>query len=250
MANVTDDIKKISAAVVTLALFGAQKLSKAAQAIPIATTFENLKAGFDSITPGAMYSTDQIAVAIFKILSAVADISKSLYVQDLESLAKDLYTIFTGGQGADFATVWTEIQNLFNGKLKGQAAKEPDTTADAAALESGLVTLVGYIISKLPASTPVVDINALLSGIKEGMDAAFPDVAITNDVAMEAIYEVLDAVADLTGSQTPLSIETILRKIYALVNSDVNSFFKFFQGIGVAIEARRLAKQAAKEAKA
>jgi len=41
-----------------------------------------------------------------------------------------------------------------------------------------------------------------------------------------------------------------LRKIYALVNSDVNSFFKFFQGIGVAIEARRLAKQAAKEAKA
>jgi len=245
--NTTDDIKKITDAIVKLSAYGAQKLAKgtAGTAIAIETTFANLKTGFQAIKPGTAYTPKQLALFIFQILSGIADLSKNLYVQDLESLAKQLYTIFTGGQG-DFAEVWTDIQNLWNGKLKGLPAAEPNTALDASNLEQGVIGIFGYIISKLPAGTPQGDIDAIIAGICSGLDAVDPNVQISDDEAVSALYEVLDAIADLTGSHTPLAIEQILQKIWGLVNGNQSSFVKFFESISVAIEAKRLAKQASK----
>lgn len=248
--NTSLDIKKLTDAGVKLAIFGAQKLATASEQQPMNETLAKVKAAISQLNGEGTVTKDQLVVAIFQILSAGADLSKSLYVQDLESLANQIYLIVTGN-GGDFGTVWTDIQNLYNGKLKGLPAAEPNVAADALALETGLVTVLGYILQNLKLSGAAEeDIKAVIEGITTGIDAYDATVAITTDVAVGCLYEVLEAIADLTGSHTPLAIEQLLQKIYSIIEGNQSNFVKFFQSIGVEIQAAILAKKAKKEAEA
>ena len=249
MANLQVDIQKFSDAAVKLSVFGAQRLAKANEQQTLSATLATIKTAITALNGEGTITKDQLATAIFQILSAGADLSKSLYVQDLENLANQLYLIITGG-GGNFATVWSDIQNLYNGKLKGLPSAEPNIAADAQALETGLITVLGYVLQNLKlAGSTEDDIKSVLAGITSGIDAFDTTVEITTDIAVGAVYEVLEGIADLTGSATPLAIEQLLKKIYAIVEGDQSNFIKFFQSIGLSIEAHKLAKQAQKEAK-
>jgi hypothetical protein len=257
--NTSLDIKKITDATVKLALFGAQKLSKASQQDTLNATLKKIQESIAQLNAEGTVTKDQLVKAIFQILAAGSDLSKSLYVQDLENLANQVYLIVTGN-GGDFGTIWVDIQNLYNGKLKGLPAAEPNVAADAEALETGLITVLGYILQnlKLNGSTEE-DIAAVIAGLTSGIDVILNPVAnadgsvaqivdVTTDEAVAAVYEVLEAIADLTGSHTPLAIEQLLQKIYAIIEGNQSNFVKFFQGIGVEIQAAILAKKAKKEA--
>jgi len=248
--NTSLDIQKITDAGTKISIFGAQKLAKASKQPDLVGTLTKIKAAISQLNGEGTVTKDQLVTAIFQILSAGADLSKSLYVQDLESLANQLYLIVTGG-GGNFGTVWADIQLLYNGKLKGLPSAEPNIEADAQALETGLITVLGYLLQNLKLSGAVeADIASVVAGITSGIDAFDATVEITTDVAVAALYEVLEAIADLTGSHTPLAIEQLLQKIYQIIEGNQSNFVKFFQSIGVQIQAAILAKKAAKEAKA
>jgi hypothetical protein len=241
--DIQTDIKKMVQAVVLLTAFGASKLSKATQAVAIQTTFDNLKAAFKLIDPANPPTKEQLIQAIFKVLSASANLTSNKAVQDLESLAQQIYSIITGNpQGTvDFLTIVADIKALFHGKVSGVPAAPLDAANDAKLLEEGLVVIVAYILAQLPQNAEQTAAE-VIAAITAGLDSFDQATAITNEQAMTALFHVLEAIADLSGNHSVLVIEQLFEKIYGIIGGTQGNFVKWFEEIGVLIKAKKEAK--------
>ena len=194
------DVKKLTAATVVIAFFAAFKFSKADSTVTVKSILEKLKAGFAGLS--AQLATpptpQQLAVAIFKILTAVANVTPNITFQELEGLAFNIFTAITGGSTIDFALVWGEVKDLLHGKVDG-TLQAINIEGDTQLLIDGFVGTFAFGLSKITDANAAQFVDEVLADLSASLDSIDEANPPTEQNALQAVYDILDAIDDFWG---------------------------------------------------
>ena len=245
MTNVTSDIVKLTNGVVKISAYAAQKLAAANSQTTVQTVFAGLKTSFAGIQVGTTVATNDLVAAIFKVLTAGANISQNLTIEAIEGVAQDIYSAFNGGSLDGFLTLWPEIAGLFQGKVAGTVAPI-NLVADETLLEQGFATILAFALQQAKQNNVTTTIEEVIAGITAGLNAIDPTVALTEADFTTGLYDTLEAIADFTQNTAVENIEALFEKVWNIVTGGGSGFVNFFKTLVVGIQIKKALKEAAK----
>ena len=240
------DIKKLVSATVVLSFYAAFKFSKADATVTIKSVFEKLKAGFNNLSAEVTTppTPQQLVGFIFKILTAVANLTPNITLQELESLALNIYTAVTGGSAIDFALIWGEVSDLLHGKVTGTLQKV-DIETDTQLLIDGFVGVFAFGLSKIKDVNAAQLVDQVLADLAAGLDSIDESNPPSDQDALHAVYDSLDSIDDFWGNKTFDVIKNSFEKIAKLLFGNASSVQIWWQLFISGLQVKHALKKAA-----
>lgn len=229
--DLTTDIKKLSSGTVTLAFYAAFKLSKASQTKTLNEILEGFKTTFNKLAEGAITppTAGEMTKAVFKVAYGIGNAGHIVALEELEIIAQEIYDSFTGGNPADFATIFNEIKDLVHGRVDVDPAVNVD--ADITMIEEGLATILSFGLSKIKDDNA----KAIIASVFTDMNLAFSTIDANNPPAdtdaTNGLFDMLDATGDLSQNKKVISVFSIVKTVFKIIVGPQGAFIKFWQGL-------------------
>lgn len=238
--DVKKDLSTLEKAFLILAFYGIGKFATTEQVEEAQAIREKLKSALKTINLATPPGLIDLVSALFTFFKALTNITGSMFVQAIEVLIGDVYSIVAHtGAPITFAKVWADVRNLFTGKASG-LIDPADIASDIDLFISSLTTMLAWALSLLPVGMDD-EIAALLANLVVGLDAAAGTT--TDEQALESLFDILDAGADLSNNIAIEKIESVLRTLFNILTGGQSDFVKFFEVIKLKIQASKAAKQ-------